>query len=179
MLIHFCFTNIKCSFFSLLSTETYPKLSWTHPLCISETPSLRLVCGIFAFLSTCLISFTPPCYGGNILVFPIDGSHWVNMKILLEELHARGHNLTVIRDSSSWYISEKSPLYTTITIKMSQSFEKMFEVFVEEQIRVRHVSLCIEFLGHLVIHISRQSPNNNFLMFFLRHKEMELQHLLS
>lgn len=99
-------------------------------------------------------------------MFPIDGSHWVNMKILLEELHAREHNITVIRGSNSWYISEKSPLYTTITIKMTESFEKMFDVFVEEQIRVCHVSLCIEFLGHLVIYISRQSPNNNFFMFF-------------
>ncbi|XP_074789733.1 UDP-glucuronosyltransferase 2B31 [Denticeps clupeoides] len=38
------------------------------------------------------------------------------MKVLIEGLHARGHNLTVIRPTSSWYITEKSHLYTTILV---------------------------------------------------------------
>uniref|UniRef100_A0A8C1YLW7 UDP-glucuronosyltransferase n=1 Tax=Cyprinus carpio TaxID=7962 RepID=A0A8C1YLW7_CYPCA len=45
--------------------------------------------------------------GGKVLVFPLDGSHWVNMKVLIEELHSRGHNVTVIRASNSWYIKEE------------------------------------------------------------------------
>ncbi|XP_040906726.1 UDP-glucuronosyltransferase 1-2-like isoform X2 [Toxotes jaculatrix] len=97
---------------------------------------LHRVCGLFVVLSACLISFTPPCDGGNILVFPLDGSHWVNMKILLEELHARGHNLTVIRAATSWYIAEKSPLYTSITVDMGEGLESFFEVYVEEHLRM-------------------------------------------
>jgi hypothetical protein len=50
-------------------------------------------------------------YGGNVLVFPLDGSHWVNMKVLIEELHSRGHSITVIRPTTNWYIKEKSPHY--------------------------------------------------------------------
>uniref|UniRef100_A0A3B5LTY3 UDP-glucuronosyltransferase n=1 Tax=Xiphophorus couchianus TaxID=32473 RepID=A0A3B5LTY3_9TELE len=73
-------------------------------------------------LSLHLILLTSHCDGGNILVFPVDGSHWINMKILLEELHSRGHNISVIRSSTSWYIPEKSPLYTSITIEMDESF---------------------------------------------------------
>uniref|UniRef100_A0A3P8WR99 UDP glucuronosyltransferase 5 family, polypeptide D1 n=1 Tax=Cynoglossus semilaevis TaxID=244447 RepID=A0A3P8WR99_CYNSE len=95
-------------------------------------------CGIFALLCVSLISFTPSCDGGNILVFPVDGSHWINMKVLLEELHARGHNLTVIRASTSWYIPEESPMYSSITINMTEDerFEDFFDEFLREQMRV-------------------------------------------
>ncbi|XP_041808319.1 UDP glucuronosyltransferase 5 family, polypeptide D1 [Chelmon rostratus] len=98
---------------------------------------LHRVCGVFVFLSVCLISFTAPCDGGNILVFPVDGSHWINMKVLLEELHARGHNITVIRASTSWYIAEKSPLYTSITLDMNEGLENFFEVYLKEHMRAQ------------------------------------------
>lgn len=97
--------------------------------------------GILVLLSVCLISFTPPSEGGNILVFPVDGSHWINMKILLEELHAKGHNLTVIRASSSWYIPEKSPLFTTITLGMEDQFEDFFEVYLQGHMKVSDFGL--------------------------------------
>ncbi|XP_038564460.1 UDP-glucuronosyltransferase 2C1-like [Micropterus salmoides] len=99
--------------------------------------ALHHVCGILVFLSVCLISFTPSCDGGNILVYPLDGSHWVNMKILLEELHARGHNITVIRSSTSWYIPEKSPLYTSITFTTTEGLEDFFEVYVQKIMRAQ------------------------------------------
>ncbi|XP_034461805.1 UDP-glucuronosyltransferase 2C1-like [Hippoglossus hippoglossus] len=105
------------------------------PLSSMGTMPLSRVCGIFVLLSVGLISFTPPCHGGNILVFPIDGSHWINMKLLLEELHARGHSLTVIRDSKSWYIPEESPLYTSITIKMNMSMENFVDEYLLQQMR--------------------------------------------
>ncbi|XP_054481378.1 UDP glucuronosyltransferase 5 family, polypeptide D1 [Anoplopoma fimbria] len=101
------------------------------------TMPLQCVCGIFVFLSVCMISFTPPCDGGNILVFPLDGSHWINMKILMEELHARGHSLTVMRASTSWYIAEKSPLYTSITMEMDEGLEDFFDVFLKENMRAQ------------------------------------------
>ncbi|XP_042355213.1 LOW QUALITY PROTEIN: UDP-glucuronosyltransferase 2C1-like [Plectropomus leopardus] len=94
-------------------------------------------CGIFVFLSVLLISFTPPCNGGNILVFPVDGSHWINMKILLEELHAKGHNITVMRASTSWYIPEKSPLYTSITMKFDENLKGFFDVYLQEHMRAQ------------------------------------------
>ncbi|XP_062262790.1 UDP-glucuronosyltransferase 1A5-like [Platichthys flesus] len=96
---------------------------------------LSRVCGILVLLSFGLISIPPPCHGGNILVFPIDGSSWLNMKLLLEELHARGHSLTVIRGSTSWHIPEESPLYTSITIQMDEGMENFFEVYLQEQMK--------------------------------------------
>uniref|UniRef100_A0AAV2K1H5 UDP-glucuronosyltransferase n=1 Tax=Knipowitschia caucasica TaxID=637954 RepID=A0AAV2K1H5_KNICA len=32
-----------------------------------------------------------PSFGGKVLVFPMDGSHWLQMKVLVEELHSKGH----------------------------------------------------------------------------------------
>ncbi|CAJ1063859.1 UDP glucuronosyltransferase 5 family%2C polypeptide D1 [Xyrichtys novacula] len=101
------------------------------------TVPLQRVCVIFVLFSGFLISFTPSCNGGNILVFPVDGSHWINMKILLEELHARGHNLTVMRASNSWYIDEKSPLYTSINFHVDVGMEDFFDVFAKENIRIQ------------------------------------------
>lgn len=88
------------------------------------------------FLGTCLMSLTPSCHGGNILVFPLDGSHWVNMKVLMKELHAKGHNLTVLRSSTSWYIPEKSDLFTSITLPLKVDFEEFFQTFLDKQIKV-------------------------------------------
>ncbi|XP_042352149.1 UDP-glucuronosyltransferase 2A1-like [Plectropomus leopardus] len=76
--------------------------------------------------------------GGKILVFPLDGSHWVNMRVLIEELHAKGHEVTVVRASDSWYISEKSPLYTSVTVPSPGGFEKnYFEAFLSRHLEIR------------------------------------------
>lgn len=107
------------------------------------------VCGLFVLLSVCLISLTQPCEGGNILVYPLDGSHWINMKILLEELHARGHNITVVRASTSWYIAEESPLYKSITLEMEEeSSENFFDSYLKEHMRVCCYGLCVGSLSH-------------------------------
>uniref|UniRef100_A0A8C6SKV7 UDP-glucuronosyltransferase n=1 Tax=Neogobius melanostomus TaxID=47308 RepID=A0A8C6SKV7_9GOBI len=61
------------------------------------------------------MSLASSCDGGNILAFPVDGSHWINMKVLLEELHSRGHSLTVIRGSTSC-TSQSTPLSTPLSL---------------------------------------------------------------
>uniref|UniRef100_A0A8C4EYT8 Glucuronosyltransferase n=1 Tax=Dicentrarchus labrax TaxID=13489 RepID=A0A8C4EYT8_DICLA len=74
---------------------------------------------VFILLFSATLCFSGD--GGKVLVFPIDGSHWINMKILVEKLHSQGHQITVIRSSTSWYVSEFSPHYTSITIAQEQS----------------------------------------------------------
>uniref|UniRef100_A0A4W5N6R5 UDP glucuronosyltransferase 5 family, polypeptide D1 n=1 Tax=Hucho hucho TaxID=62062 RepID=A0A4W5N6R5_9TELE len=96
--------------------------------------------GDLSFLS--LVSFlllfpAPFCHGGKVLVFPVDGSHWVNMKVLIEELHARGHTITVVRPSTSWYITEESPLYTSITIKEKDNLYSFIEIFLQKQLKAQ------------------------------------------
>ncbi|MBN3292901.1 UD2A2 glucuronosyltransferase, partial [Polypterus senegalus] len=65
-----------------------------------------------------LLFHYPYCQAGKILVIPVDGSHWVNMKILIQELYNRGHNITVVMPSTNWYINEESPFYTSIRIPL-------------------------------------------------------------
>ncbi|KAM9743283.1 UDP-glucuronosyltransferase 2B31-like [Menidia menidia] len=62
--------------------------------------------------------------GGKVLVFPLDGSHWINMNVIIEELHNRGHEVTVLRPSDSWYIKPDSPHYKAITINSSAGFDR-------------------------------------------------------
>ncbi|XP_078138744.1 UDP-glucuronosyltransferase 2B17-like [Centroberyx gerrardi] len=48
------------------------------------------------------------------------------MKVIIEELHSRGHHVSVMRSSDSWYIKETSPLYTSITLDMESGFDEDF-----------------------------------------------------
>ncbi|XP_076876241.1 UDP glucuronosyltransferase 5 family, polypeptide D1 [Brachyhypopomus gauderio] len=66
---------------------------------------------------------------GKVLVFPVDGSHWINMKVLLEKLHSEGHDITVIRPSSSFYITENPDIYTSIIIEVNT--DNMVDFFDE------------------------------------------------
>ncbi|XP_057710993.1 UDP glucuronosyltransferase 5 family, polypeptide G1 [Corythoichthys intestinalis] len=64
------------------------------------------------------LSQATQCAGSRILVVPLDGSHWINMEVILKELHSRGHKLTVLHSSNSWYIPSNSTFYTSITATM-------------------------------------------------------------
>ncbi|XP_061836443.1 UDP-glucuronosyltransferase 2B19-like [Nerophis lumbriciformis] len=76
--------------------------------------------------------------GGKILVFPVDGSHWINMKVLIKELHSRGHAITVIRHTDNWYIKPESNLYKTITLKLFSGFnEHTFGLSVTKLLKMR------------------------------------------
>nr|XP_046236844.1 UDP glucuronosyltransferase 5 family, polypeptide G1 [Scatophagus argus] len=75
---------------------------------------------IYIFLTgLCFLLLSPTgCSGSRILVVPVDGSHWINMKVILEELHSRGHTITVLRSAKSWYIPANSSIYTSINVPM-------------------------------------------------------------
>ncbi|XP_035531739.1 UDP glucuronosyltransferase 5 family, polypeptide G1 [Morone saxatilis] len=67
----------------------------------------------------CFLLLRPTsCSGSKILVVPVDGSHWINMEVILRELHSRGHTLTVLRSAKSWYIPSNSTFYTSINVPM-------------------------------------------------------------
>nr|XP_040021512.1 UDP-glucuronosyltransferase 2B17-like [Gasterosteus aculeatus aculeatus] len=66
------------------------------------------------------------CHGRKILIFPLEGSHWVNMDIVVKALHSRGHSVDVVRTDKSWYIKEDSPHYKTITVPVTEAFNPDF-----------------------------------------------------
>ncbi|XP_074467212.1 UDP-glucuronosyltransferase 2C1-like isoform X2 [Sebastes fasciatus] len=79
----------------------------------------------WVWITLCLLCPTV-IYGGKVLVFPLDGSHWVNMKVIIEELHSRGHQVCVMRSTDSWYIKETSPFYTSIALDTNSGFSEDF-----------------------------------------------------
>ncbi|XP_038847864.1 UDP-glucuronosyltransferase 2C1-like isoform X1 [Salvelinus namaycush] len=90
------------------------------------------------FIVTLLTLSIPAVHGGKVLVYPQDGSHWVNMKVIIEALHSRGHSVSVVRPSDSWYIKETSPHYTSITIDIPGGFDEDFAtVFVGRLLEIQ------------------------------------------
>ncbi|XP_036951299.1 UDP-glucuronosyltransferase 2C1-like isoform X2 [Acanthopagrus latus] len=85
---------------------------------------MRLICCCSALLLLVLVPRA--CQAGNILVFPAEGSHWINMDILLQALHARGHQITIIRSSKSWYIKEEASYYDSYTIQVERTLDQKF-----------------------------------------------------
>ncbi|TRY89847.1 hypothetical protein DNTS_011092 [Danionella cerebrum] len=79
----------------------------------------------------------PRSLGGKLLVVPVDGSHWINMKVLIVELHSKGHDVTVVRGSSSWYIEEHSPLYTSITVDIGEFDDEFMEKFLPSLLKMQ------------------------------------------
>ncbi|KAM4031571.1 UDP-glucuronosyltransferase 2A2-like [Anomaloglossus baeobatrachus] len=74
-------------------------------------------CGVS--LLTCALLFLTCAQAGKVLVVPVEGSHWINIKILMMELVQRGHELTVLRPSTSLYIEETSEDFKLLTVPMS------------------------------------------------------------
>lgn len=52
--------------------------------------------------------------GGKVLVLPVDGSHWLSMKILVKELHQRGHEVLVLVPDSSLLIHSSESFKTEV-----------------------------------------------------------------
>ncbi|XP_060950960.1 UDP-glucuronosyltransferase 2C1-like [Limanda limanda] len=84
-----------------------------------------------------LILIPGVCQAGNILVLPWEGSHWLNMNILLQALHSRGHNITVVHSSKSFYIPNNSSHYNTVTVQVERG--------VDEELFTNCLSKAIQF----------------------------------
>lgn len=55
-----------------------------------------------------------PVQAGKVLVLPVDGSHWLSMKILVKELIRRGHELLVLVPETSLLIKSSENYRTEI-----------------------------------------------------------------
>ncbi|XP_052591903.1 UDP-glucuronosyltransferase 2B17-like isoform X3 [Peromyscus californicus insignis] len=67
---------------------------------------------------------------GKVLVWPMEFSHWLNLKIILDELAQRGHEVTVLRPASSIFVDpQKSPTLKFETFPTSLSKDDLEEFF--------------------------------------------------
>ncbi|XP_049340741.1 UDP-glucuronosyltransferase isoform X1 [Astyanax mexicanus] len=62
--------------------------------------------------------------GGKVLVMPVDGSHWLSMKILVEELSQKGHEMLVLVPDVGLLLHSTGK-YTTQTFKVPYSQAQM------------------------------------------------------
>ncbi|XP_008959409.3 UDP-glucuronosyltransferase 2A2 isoform X1 [Pan paniscus] len=54
------------------------------------------------------ISLIGTTLGGNVLIWPMEGSHWLNVKIIIDELIKKEHNVTVLVASGALFITPTS-----------------------------------------------------------------------
>ncbi|XP_012875527.1 PREDICTED: UDP-glucuronosyltransferase 2A1 [Dipodomys ordii] len=54
------------------------------------------------------ISLLGTSLGGNILIWPMEGSHWLNVKIIIDALIEKEHNVTVLVASGALFITPTS-----------------------------------------------------------------------
>ncbi|XP_039615471.1 UDP-glucuronosyltransferase 2A1-like [Polypterus senegalus] len=68
-----------------------------------------------------------PTLAGNVLVWPTEHSHWLNMKVILEALEGRGHSVTLLHSSSSPHFNDTGRFKTEI-FEVSFSFESSLKL---------------------------------------------------
>ena len=64
---------------------------------------------------------------GKVLVWPVDFSHWINLQVILEELHLRGHEITVLVPSQSLLIDRTKIPYHVEILQLSVTEETFME----------------------------------------------------
>ncbi|XP_042162425.1 UDP-glucuronosyltransferase [Oncorhynchus tshawytscha] len=77
-------------------------------------------------LLCCLALCPADVQGDKVLVMPVDGSHWLSMKLLVKELAARGHEMVVLVPDTSILI-QGSDYYRTETFRVPYSKAQLDE----------------------------------------------------
>ncbi|XP_077169521.1 UDP-glucuronosyltransferase 1A1-like isoform X2 [Paroedura picta] len=84
------------------------------------------VAALLFFLSS--LHFTS---GGRLLVIPMDGSHWLSMQSVLDQLKQKGHETVVIAPEVSLHIKPSDEVYTMKTYAVPFSKEELEGQFRE------------------------------------------------
>lgn len=69
-------------------------------------------------------SWLRPAQGGGVLVMPVEGSHWLSMKVLATKLAQRGHDILVLVPETNILI-QSSELFRTETFPVNFSKEDL------------------------------------------------------
>ncbi|XP_046512512.1 UDP-glucuronosyltransferase 2C1-like [Equus quagga] len=64
---------------------------------------------------------------GKVLVWPTDFSHWINLKVILEELHLRGHEITLLVPSFSLLMDHTKIPFNVEVLQVSVTKETYME----------------------------------------------------
>ncbi|NP_001365304.1 UDP-glucuronosyltransferase 1A8-like precursor [Mus musculus] len=94
-------------------------------------------------LRVCLLLAFGLAQAGRLLVVPMDGSHWFSMKMIVEKLSHRGHEVVVVIPEVSWHLG-KSQNFTVKTYSVSYTLEDLshhFNFFAHKQWENREVGM--------------------------------------
>ncbi|XP_048356334.1 UDP-glucuronosyltransferase 1A1-like isoform X1 [Sphaerodactylus townsendi] len=67
--------------------------------------------------------------GGKLLVVPMDGSHWLSMQSVLNQLKQNGHEIVVVAPEISMHIKPSDDVYTMKTYPVPFTEEELEEEF--------------------------------------------------
>ncbi|CAN9512913.1 unnamed protein product [Ophioblennius macclurei] len=92
--------------------------------------------------------------GGNVLVWYTEGSHWINMKPLLESLVDRGHRVSVLVPGVSMFMNSSEPSrfhYIPFDVSFSKAemeafMEEFFHFSIYEMDHMGYVQLYLRFI---------------------------------
>ncbi|XP_020499603.1 UDP-glucuronosyltransferase 2A1 [Labrus bergylta] len=120
-----------------------------------------------------LLCLTWSANGGNILVWYTEGSHWINMKPVLETLINRGHKVTVLVPSTSMFMNANEPSsFGYEPFNVSVPLEEM-EKFMEEFL---HFSMYeMDHLSYLQIYIKYMDLMRVDLQYSLKYLDAVLK----
>ncbi|KAM6150532.1 UDP-glucuronosyltransferase 2B17-like isoform 2-T2 [Erethizon dorsatum] len=86
---------------------------------------------------------------GKVLVWPVEFSHWMNIKIILEELIQRGHEVTVLRPSNFIVVdlntSSGIKFETFPTSIKRDRWEDFFNQLVTTWLNIGSIDTCLEY----------------------------------
>lgn len=98
-----------------------------------RVPSAEMVLGLrtpLLGLAGLLWLCVPPwAQGGKVLVVPVEGSHWLSMLNVLQELHARGHQTVVLAPDVSIHVKGEE-YFTLKTYATSYTQEEFQDIFL-------------------------------------------------
>ncbi|KAM4674515.1 UDP-glucuronosyltransferase 2A2-like [Amazona ochrocephala] len=78
------------------------------------------------------VALLGPVFCGNVLVWPTEGSHWLNVKMITKELIRRGHSVTVLASNASVFITPRDDAMEKFEV-YNVPFEKdTVETLIEE-----------------------------------------------
>ncbi|XP_017315335.1 UDP-glucuronosyltransferase 2C1 isoform X1 [Ictalurus punctatus] len=97
-----------------------------HPAIMSARGRAALCLLFLLSLNQTLLCVT----AGKILVWPSEFSHWLNMKIIIDELITRGHSVTIVTHSATPSVmTEQSPGYNVEIIQVPHSKKDIIDNF--------------------------------------------------
>ncbi|CAL8248165.1 unnamed protein product [Merluccius merluccius] len=101
---------------------------------------------------------------GNVLVWYTEGSHWINLKPVLEMLVDRGHKVTVLLPNTSLYMSTSEPSryrYEPFNISLTMdSFDEHLQGFLHfaiyETTHMSYLQIFTKLIEQITINIELQ-----------------------